>query len=106
MQTVILGHCRTDDEILQLKAALWALGHISCSPEGAKWARNNRVTMAMIHTVRFSQVYSVRATAFYALSITATNPEGATTLRSAGRFCFLFIYFLFLIPMIITVMRL
>lgn len=104
MQTVILGHCRTDDEILQLKAALWALGHISCSPEGAKWARNNRVTMAMIHTVRFSQVYSVRATAFYALSITATNPEGATTLRSAGRFCFLFIYFLFLIPMIITVM--
>lgn len=82
---VLQGQCSSDTEILELKAALWALGHLSSSPGGAVWARNQSVTQALVNLTCNCPVYAVRATAFHAIALTSTNIEGADTLRALGQ---------------------
>lgn len=81
---VLQGQCSNDTEIIELKAALWALGHLSSCPGGALWARHNSVTQALVSLACSCSVYAVRATAFHAIALTSTNTEGADTLRALG----------------------
>lgn len=98
-----MGPCSTDTEILELKAAVWALGHISSSVYGAQWARQQGVTKALVNLTQKCPVYSVRATAFYALALTATNCEGADTLRTLGKMFLLLIISIVIIIIIIYI---
>lgn len=84
MQVVLGGQCGTDNEVMDLKAALWALGHVSSCPGGALWARSNGVTRALVSLACSSLNYAVRSTAFHAIALTATNADGADTLLALG----------------------
>jgi len=69
---------------LHLKAALWAVGHFGSVPQGACYLANNGVLQALCKTAISYPVYSVRATALYALALISSNRAGAAHLRNAG----------------------
>lgn len=69
---------------LHLKAALWAVGHFGSVPQGACYLANNGVLQAVCKTAISYPVYSVRATALYALALISSNRAGAAHLRKAG----------------------
>ncbi|KAJ8979985.1 hypothetical protein NQ317_016648 [Molorchus minor] len=81
------GKCDTDNEIMTLKASIWAIGHIGSSNRGYNYLNSFEVIDNIIyHTIR-SPVYSIRATAFYALGHFATIPLGADDLSRKGWLC-------------------
>ena len=69
---------------LHLKASLWAVGHFGSVPQGACYLANNGVLQALCKTAISYPVYSVRATALYALALISSNRAGASHLRNAG----------------------
>lgn len=69
---------------LNLKAALWAIGHFGSIPQGACYLANNGILQATCKTAISYPVYSVRATALYALALFSSNRAGAAHLRNAG----------------------
>lgn len=69
---------------LNLKAALWAVGHFGSTPQGACYLANNGVLQTICKTAISYPVYSVRATALYALALISSNRAGAAHLRNAG----------------------
>lgn len=69
---------------LHLKAALWATAHFGSVPQGACYLANNGILQSICKTAISYPVYSVRATAFYALALISSNRAGASHLRSAG----------------------
>uniref|UniRef100_A0A1B6C0I0 Rapamycin-insensitive companion of mTOR domain-containing protein n=1 Tax=Clastoptera arizonana TaxID=38151 RepID=A0A1B6C0I0_9HEMI len=83
-QIIFHGLHNSDNEILELKSALWAIGHITTSVYGAQWSIEHGMTKAIVQLAQNCPVYSVRAAAFYSLSLTATNKTGADILRSVG----------------------
>ncbi|KAG8285859.1 hypothetical protein J6590_072100 [Homalodisca vitripennis] len=84
VQVVLQGLCGSDNEIMDLKAAVWALGHLSCSTGGALWARANGITKSLVGLACTSPVYAIRLAAFHAIALTATTVEGADTLLTLG----------------------
>jgi rapamycin-insensitive companion of mTOR len=77
-------HCSSEQEILELKAALWGCGHVATSPLGISFLAEHGVVQAVLHLVQSCPVYSVRGTAFYVLGLLATTFEGANLLNKAG----------------------
>lgn len=71
-------------EQLNLKAAFWAIGHFASVPQGACYLANNGIIQIMCNTAISYPVYSVRATALYALALISSNRAGAAHLRNAG----------------------
>jgi len=69
---------------LHLKASLWAVGHFGSVPQGACFLSNNGVLQAICKTALSYPVYSVRATALYALALISSNRAGAAHLKNAG----------------------
>lgn len=76
--------CSTDQEILELKAALWAVGHISTSTSGLDWMANEGVLHSLTMIAQSCPVYSIRATAFYSIGLVATTAAGADLLSLMG----------------------
>lgn len=76
--------CTSDQEILELKAALWAVGHISTSSTGLEWLASEGVIHSLITIAQNSPVYSIRATAFYSIGLVATTAAGADLLSVLG----------------------
>lgn len=58
---------------------------MTSSVYGAQWARQQGITKAILQLAQRCPVYSIRAAAFYSISLSATNSEGADTLRAAGK---------------------
>lgn len=69
---------------LNLKAALWAIGHFGSVLQGACYLANNGVLQSICKTAISYPVYSVRATALYALALISSNRAGAAHLKNAG----------------------
>ncbi|KAK5644405.1 hypothetical protein RI129_005705 [Pyrocoelia pectoralis] len=87
VQWIDNGLCETDDDILKLKVALWSLGHLGCSPKGTELLNSKGIIVSIIRLVQHCVVYSIRATAFFVLSLIATNRAGADYLFKLGWVC-------------------
>ncbi|KAL1116469.1 hypothetical protein AAG570_004942, partial [Ranatra chinensis] len=77
VQVLENGDVNTDREMLEVKAALYALS-------GIAFAMDSCVAARMVHLATNCQVYSVRATAYFALSNVATTVQGAHKLHKLG----------------------
>ncbi len=80
-----MGNCETDEEIVELKSALWAMGHFSTSSAGAKYLSDRGVIKAIVNTAERAAVYSVKVTAFYVLALVASSAEGVAALNKFGK---------------------
>ncbi|XP_026686268.1 rapamycin-insensitive companion of mTOR-like [Diaphorina citri] len=83
-QRIIDGRCSTDEQILDLKAALWAAGNLATSPAGVRLLSEQGVLLPIVRLAEQCAVYSVRATGFYVLSMIATTRQGVALLHSMG----------------------
>lgn len=86
---VRLAQCNTENEILELKAALWVCGHIASSVQGVDMlidenSDNEDLFAAIIRIAEQCPLYSLRGTAVYVLGLMATTFKGANTLFSLG----------------------
>lgn len=84
LQLVLTPTNETPKDQLKLKAALWAVGNFGSIPQGACYLANKDVLDAMCTTAISYPVYSIRATAFYALALISSNRAGAAHLRNLG----------------------
>ncbi|XP_052775865.1 rapamycin-insensitive companion of mTOR-like isoform X2 [Mya arenaria] len=75
---------QTESEVLQLKTALWAVGHISMSSWGVSWLQDEKIVPEIIRKAEESSVYSIRGTAFFVLGMISTTREGAEHLSQYG----------------------
>ncbi|KAJ3642860.1 hypothetical protein Zmor_025609 [Zophobas morio] len=87
LQTVTTASCHTEDDILKLKAALWALGHFGSTSEGLRYLILHNCLAAMIVLAQDCLVFSIRATSYYSLGLIATTRQGADELFKLGWFC-------------------
>ncbi|XP_064626915.1 rapamycin-insensitive companion of mTOR-like isoform X2 [Lineus longissimus] len=75
---------RTEEQILALKAALWAVGHIGSSQWGIALLEEENIVPEMIKLCEESGVFSIRGTAFYCLGLIASTRKGADLLHEFG----------------------
>ncbi|KAK8396470.1 hypothetical protein O3P69_005488 [Scylla paramamosain] len=87
VQVVKTGATSTPQEIFQLKVAVWAMGHIGLSSDGAGFLSCEGVLRSVTHLAASCPVYSVRGVCFHALCLVATTKEGVTQLRKYGWEC-------------------
>lgn len=77
---------------MDLKASLWALGNTAVTPQGLQQIMHltngyleESVPVHIVRLVRYSPVYSVRATAFYVLGLFGSTFDGANLLADLGK---------------------
>ena len=70
--------------MIELKTALWAMGHFTTSSMGAKYLHGYGVIKAIVALARSCSVYSVKMTAVYVLSMIATSKEGVAVLNTTS----------------------
>ncbi|XP_017771831.1 PREDICTED: rapamycin-insensitive companion of mTOR isoform X1 [Nicrophorus vespilloides] len=81
------GLCESEEDILKLKAALWVLGHLGSSVRGVEFLNSKNSLAGIVNLAKNCQVYSIRATALYALGLIATTKLGADSLFKLGWVC-------------------
>ncbi|XP_050435860.1 rapamycin-insensitive companion of mTOR [Adelges cooleyi] len=82
---IVLGTAQDNPiDQLHLKAAIWAVGHFGSVVQGACYLASNGVLEVMCKIATYHSIYSVRATALYALSLISANRSGAKHLRAYG----------------------
>lgn len=76
------GRCFVEDDVLELKSALWAIGHVATNTDGVEFLNDatSKVFDKIIHLVKFCDVYSVRATSFQILCLISSSVAGANAL--------------------------
>lgn len=74
--------CGNEEESLNLKSALWAIGQVATNQDGVDYLNNpvSRAFEKIINLTKFCQVYSVRATAFNVLCLISSSVAGANEL--------------------------
>lgn len=74
--------CKNENDCLKIKSTLWAVGHISTSGDGIRYLLNisPNVYKNIIKFAKFSEIYSLRATAFFVLGLIASTEAGADEL--------------------------
>lgn len=77
----------TDKDILELKAAMWACGHVATSTHGTQKLIDDGFFKAVIDLAESCAVYSIRGTAVYVLGLMATTYRAANELFSLGWAC-------------------
>jgi len=80
LQYIDNGTCETEQDILNIKTSLWALGHLGSSTYGSEFLSSRNILPMMVNLAETSVVYSIRATAFYCLGLVATTKIGADSL--------------------------
>lgn len=80
------GKSRNEEDCLNLKSALWALGHVATNTDGVEFLNDpvSKVFEKIILLTRFSKVYSVRSTALNVLSLISSSVAGANALFKLG----------------------
>nr|CAD7581748.1 unnamed protein product [Timema californicum] len=87
-QNIIHGRrCYSEQDILELKAALWGCGHIATFSSGVKLLAEEGIIVATVQLAETCPVYCVRGTALYVLALMGTTRHGATELSRAGWLC-------------------
>ncbi|KAL0840448.1 hypothetical protein ABMA28_015699 [Loxostege sticticalis] len=86
--------CATEQEVVDLKASLWAVGNTAVTPQGLQQLMNlsnnyleDSVPVHIVRLAKYSPVYSVRATAFYVLGLIGSTYDGANVLAELGWLC-------------------
>lgn len=86
--------CATEQEIADLKASLWAVGHTAITSQGLQqlMALSNgyledSVLVHIVRLAKYNPVYSVRASAFYVLGLIGSTYDGANLLADLGWLC-------------------
>ncbi|XP_066298986.1 rapamycin-insensitive companion of mTOR-like [Branchiostoma lanceolatum] len=72
------------EQVLELKAALWCLGHIGTSPWGQSLLDQEQVIPEIIRLAEDCPVLSVRGTCLYVLGLVAKTRQGCDILREHG----------------------
>ncbi|XP_071443779.1 rapamycin-insensitive companion of mTOR isoform X2 [Hetaerina americana] len=83
-QVIRMQLCTMDDEILSLKAALWAVGHICTSGLGVSIVESEGVIGEIVRCVTTCPVYSIRGTAICVLGLISTTRRGSDALSRVG----------------------
>ncbi|KAG8226637.1 hypothetical protein J437_LFUL005288 [Ladona fulva] len=83
-QVIRLQQCAMDDEILCLKAALWAAGHLCTSGLGVAIVESEGIVGEMVRCATTCSVYSIRGTAICALGLVASTRRGSEALTRVG----------------------
>ncbi|XP_046330991.2 rapamycin-insensitive companion of mTOR-like isoform X1 [Haliotis rufescens] len=73
-----------DQDVLKLKIALWAVGHVGTSADGVTWLDEENVIPEIIRLAEECGVFSVRGTAFYVLGLFACTRKGTEILAQYG----------------------
>ncbi|CAH2075234.1 unnamed protein product, partial [Iphiclides podalirius] len=86
--------CATEQEIVELKASLWAVGNAALTSQGLQQLMGlsggyleESVPVHVVRLAKHCPVYAVRATAFYALGLIGSTYEGANLLADLGWLC-------------------
>ncbi|XP_063379404.1 rapamycin-insensitive companion of mTOR [Cydia fagiglandana] len=85
--------CVTEQEIMDVKASLWAVGNAALHPLGLQQLLSltnpseESIPVRIVALVKQCPVYSVRATAFYVLGLIGSTYEGANLLSDLGWLC-------------------
>ncbi|XP_045493757.1 rapamycin-insensitive companion of mTOR isoform X2 [Colias croceus] len=86
--------CSNEQEVMDLKASLWAVGSAAVTPHGLQLVMNlsnnfleDSVPVHIVRLAKYCPVYSVRATAFYVLGLIGSTYDGANLLAELGWFC-------------------
>ncbi|XP_063621105.1 rapamycin-insensitive companion of mTOR [Cydia splendana] len=85
--------CVTEQEIMDVKASLWAVGNAALHPLGLQQLLSltnpseESIPVRIVALVKHCPVYSVRATAFYVLGLIGSTYEGANLLSDLGWLC-------------------
>ncbi|KAG7156669.1 rapamycin-insensitive companion of mTOR-like [Homarus americanus] len=87
VQIIKAGAVSNPREIFQLKVAIWAMGHVGLSSDGAGFLSCEGVLPVLTHLAATCPVYSVRGTCFHALCLVATTKDGSNLLRKYGWEC-------------------
>ncbi|XP_035698302.1 rapamycin-insensitive companion of mTOR-like [Branchiostoma floridae] len=72
------------EQVLELKAALWCLGHIGTSPWGQSLLDQEQIIPEIIRLAEDCPVLSVRGTCLYVLGLVAKTRQGCDILREHG----------------------
>jgi len=72
------------EDIVKVKAALWALGHIGSKPLGVKFVEDTKTMSSIIAVAESSSVISLRGTAFYILGLISKTQPGQEVLSDFG----------------------
>ncbi|KAL4236760.1 hypothetical protein ACF0H5_005145 [Mactra antiquata] len=83
-QCIRCQELKNDEDILQLKTTLWAVGHMSMSSWGVAWLQEERIVPEIIRLAEESAIYSIRGTAFFILGMISSTREGAEVLSQFG----------------------
>ncbi|KAL8596171.1 hypothetical protein ACOMHN_021211 [Nucella lapillus] len=73
-----------DADILRLKEALWAVGHVASSAYGVSLLEEESIVPELIRLAEECGVFSVRGTAFYVLGLVACTRRGTEVLAEYG----------------------
>ena len=88
LQTVVAGGSETNSRaVLLLKVAIWVVCHVASSVAGLTHMANSGALEAVVRLASSASVYTVRGTAFMALSLVATTETGTAVLREFGECC-------------------
>lgn len=76
------ARCGNEEEILNLKSSLWALGHVATNTDGVEFLNDavSRVFEKIVRLTKYCEVYSLRATAFNVLCLISSSVAGANAL--------------------------
>ncbi|KAL3268353.1 hypothetical protein HHI36_007469 [Cryptolaemus montrouzieri] len=81
------GPCNSDEDIIEMKACIWALAHLCTAAEGFTLLCAEGIVAQLIHLAEYASIYSIRATAYYALGLIGTTQEGADEIFKLGWVC-------------------
>ncbi|XP_015786244.1 rapamycin-insensitive companion of mTOR [Tetranychus urticae] len=84
LETIRDSNMSTELSVLQLKAALWAIGTVGSSPTGFKLIAESKIIETIVKLTRDSPVLSIRGTGFFVLGLLATTDAGADYLKNFG----------------------
>lgn len=71
-------------EIHNLKAALWAVGHVATSELGLQLLKDSNVFADIVSMAASHTILSIRGTCYYVLGLISSTPDVCTTLRLLG----------------------
>lgn len=75
----------TEEEVLQLKAAVWAAAHLGTSEAGVLLLESAQVVEALVLIASHSPILALRGTAFFALNLVAMTTTGVNLLARFGK---------------------
>lgn len=82
VDVIAAAKCSNEEEVLSLKSALWAIGHVGTSGDGVETLQEeyHKAFEKIAQLAKFCAVYSVRATAFNVICLISSCVAGANAL--------------------------